>query len=69
MQLLILKSDTKYKKAILILTLISCIIYKFTDCGNIFLTYSKLFAIGHSTMGLVLQDVFATINVFEKPII
>jgi hypothetical protein len=68
MKPLISKQNTKYIKTISVEIWGSCTIYKLAQGANI-LTYSELYAIGHSTIGLVFCEIVMAINVVFKKLI
>ena len=56
------KKNTKYRLAILVLVRIACTLFKLTHGCSLFIC-SEMFAIGRSTVSLVLREVVQAINV------
>jgi hypothetical protein len=62
------KNDTNYRLAIPVEIRVFCCLYKLAHAVNM-LSYSELFAIGHSTVGLVIREVVSAINIVYSDII
>jgi hypothetical protein len=62
------KYNTNYQLAILVEIRVSCCLYKLAHGANL-LTCSELFAIGRSTVGLVIREVVSAINVVYRDVI
>lgn len=56
------KKDTKYRLSIPVLVRLACTLFKLTHGASLFIC-SEMFAIGRSTVSLVLRDVVEAINV------
>ena len=56
------KKDTKYRLAIPVLVQVACTLFKLTHGASLFIC-SEMFAMGRSTVSLVLRDVVQAINV------
>ena len=56
------KKDTKYRLAIPMLVRVACTLFKLTHGASLFIC-SEMFAIGRSTVSLVLRDVVQAINI------
>jgi hypothetical protein len=57
----IAKHDTNYRIAVPVEIRVCCCLYKLAHAVNL-LTCSEMFAIGHSTVGLVIREVVSAIN-------
>jgi hypothetical protein len=55
------KQDTKYRLAILVLICVACTLFKLTHGTSLFIC-SEMFAVGKSTVSLLLRDVVYAIN-------
>ena len=56
------KRDTNYKSAVLLLVRLACSLFKFSHRSSLMLC-SEFFAIGRSTISMMLQDVLEVVNV------
>ena len=59
------KKDTKYRLAIPMLVRVACTLFKLTHDASLFIC-SELFAIGRSTVSLLLRDVVQAINITHR---
>ena len=59
------KKNTKYRLAIPVMVLLACTLFKLSHDASLFIC-SKIFAIGRSTISLVLREVVQAINVMLR---